>query len=427
MRRWPRVAARRRARRAVPGGRRARGPVRAATSPTGGSRRRTAPTLREHAPGRRGSTASAARPSWSLEDGERHHRAARSSSPPTPGPTTCSTPLGAAPAADGDPGAGHLVHAARRPARCSRRTGSRSGSGWTSRPSTASRRTASRARRSARTSAAGEVTAGDADVRARRRGARAGSRPSSRPTCRAMAVEPFRYQDLPVHADAGPRLRARRRARATRTCSSRSGRRTASSSRRVIGRIMAELALDGATPSAPRDRGVPARPAGPATAATPADLRHLSAPGPGPVARMGPPSGPGCRSRDRVPRSAALADGIGAAGEPWRSGSPVELPGGTPRDDPAIPPPDRAARRPSLAARVLRAAAGRRARRRGGPRRAHASGRPRTSTRRTRSTPRSSSGYEAFQLTYNLLTEFDKDPSPAPGLRRHVGARRPTG
>ena len=31
-------------------------------------------------------------------------------------------------------------------------------------------------------------------------------------------------------------------------------------------------------------------------------------------------------------------------------------------------------------------------------------------------------GYEAFQLTYNLLIEFDKDAHPAAGLRRQLGA-----
>ena len=36
-------------------------------------------------------------------------------------------------------------------------------------------------------------------------------------------------------------------------------------------------------------------------------------------------------------------------------------------------------------------------------------------------------GYEAFQLTYNLLIEFDKDAKPGAGLRRHVGAVRRTG
>ena len=30
--------------------------------------------------------------------------------------------------------------------------------------------------------------------------------------------------------------------------------------------------------------------------------------------------------------------------------------------------------------------------------------------------------YEAFQLTYDLLTNFDKDAKPGAGLRRHVGA-----
>ncbi len=36
--------------------------------------------------------------------------------------------------------------------------------------------------------------------------------------------------------------------------------------------------------------------------------------------------------------------------------------------------------------------------------------------RPTRSTPTSSSGYEVFQLTYNLLVDFDKDAKPAPGF-----------
>ena len=36
------------------------------------------------------------------------------------------------------------------------------------------------------------------------------------------------------------------------------------------------------------------------------------------------------------------------------------------------------------------------------------------------------SGYEAFQLTYNLLTEFDKDAKPGARVRRHAGSGRPT-
>ena len=71
-----------------------------------------------------------------------------------------------------------------------------------------------------------------------------------------MAGEPFRTKtclytltpDRDFVLDAVPEPSA--------ACSSRSGRRTRTSSRRVIGRIMAELALDGATPSAPRDRGL---------------------------------------------------------------------------------------------------------------------------------------------------------------------------
>ena len=121
---------------------------------------------------------------------------------------------------------------------------------------------------------------------------------------------------------------------------------------------------------------------------------------------------------------AHVPTGIGAA-EGTVEERFVGVPGGLFPDDPAIPPPSRAAV-DRARARALGAAA---SAPRPPPRRTPScspSARPRTSTRRTRSTRSSSSGYEAFQLTYNLLTEFDKDAQPGPGLRRHLGAlRRP--
>ena len=80
-----------------------------------------------------------------------------------------------------------------------------------------------------------------------------------------MAGEPFLHQDLPVHDDPGPGLRRRRRARPPGRarlpgCGTRLQVRVACS-----GRILAELAVDGSTPSAPEleafriDRPDPAR------------------------------------------------------------------------------------------------------------------------------------------------------------------------
>ena len=81
---------------------------------------------------------------------------------------------------------------------------------------------------------------------------------------------------------------------------------------------------------------------------------------------------------------------------------------------PMIQQPRRRIARLSTVARRRRpgAAAGRRARRRGGSRRAHASG---TTQDLDATNPFNTElvvGYEAFQLTYNLLTEFDKDAKP---------------
>ena len=83
--------------------------------------------------------------------------------------------------------------------------------------------------------------------------------------------------------------------------------------------------------------------------------------------------------------------------------------------------------RPTLRARLIRlvgagalagvpAAAGRRSSRRRPTRWSCGSGRPRTSTRRIRTRPPSCPGYEAFQLTYNLLVDFGDDVEPVPGF-----------
>ena len=106
----------------------------------------------------------------------------------------------------------------------------------------------------------------------------------------------------------------------------------------LIGRIMAELALDGATPSAPRDRGLRLRSGGAHRVDAGGDVRHLTAE----VSPGGPPDGGGCGDSGRVPRSGALADGD-RHGRGDRGGAVRRLPGGLSPDDPATPPPPRAA------------------------------------------------------------------------------------
>ena len=157
---------------------------RAATSPIGASRPSTA---RRSATGPRSSgieDAGDGEVDVVLEDGERltAGRVILAADAWTQRPARAAR---RSPAAHDHPGAGALVHAARSTRRCSRPSGSRSGSGWTSRRSTASRPTGTRGRRSGRTSAA---------ARSRRRRARSSADEdalarvdarSSRRTCRA--------------------------------------------------------------------------------------------------------------------------------------------------------------------------------------------------------------------------------------------------
>ncbi len=152
----------------------------------------------------------------------------------------------------------------------------------------------------------------------------------------------------------------------------------------LIGRIMAELALDGETPSAPE---IEAFGIGRAALTGRRQRRRSSSDG-GQSRRDGPPDGGGCGDPGRVRPSGARADGD-RRGRGNRGGAVRRLPGGLFPDDPAIPPPSRAAVDRGRT-RDFGAVARRRTRRRGGSRRAHRRPRRRTSTRRTRSTLRSS-------------------------------------
>ena len=237
-----------------------------------------------------------------------------------------------------------------------------------------------------------------------------------------MAGRAVPDQDLPVHADAGPGLRGRRAARAPAACTSLLGSAHAYKFASVLGRILVELALDGSSPSEPElggfriDRPI-LREREPR-----AGLRPLSALNPSRCRghRIGrrscEPSGAVCHSSARPP-PARRRDG-----PPRRRGGRQPARGGDP-DAPA-PSATRATRsigraRCSRSAVLLPAAGASPPRREpvvlrvghdAGPRRAN----PFNTTLVV--------GYEAFQLTYNLLVDFDKDAHPAAGLRRQLGA-----
>ena len=131
----------------------------------------------------------------------------------------------------------------------SRRTASRSGSGTatattstTASPSTARwrrrrRRTSAGRRRASRTARGGP----DAGAGAAGRAASLESDPPRLHRARAL------HALLPVRHAARPRLRRRLRARASRGSRSASARATRRSSPALLGRILAELAIDGAT------------------------------------------------------------------------------------------------------------------------------------------------------------------------------------
>ena len=155
---------------------------------------------------------------------------------------------------DGHQGAGHLL---RRPDPAAfAPTGSRSGSGWTTRRSTASPPTARPVRRPPRTAAAGRST---------RTGGRSSATRPPTPRVAALHGPPSAggarpadlHQDLPVHAHPGPRLRGRPGPRGAGR-HRRPGRRP-----RVQVRLGArpDRGRDGAgrgTPSAPETRAIPA-------------------------------------------------------------------------------------------------------------------------------------------------------------------------
>ena len=200
-----------------------------ATRPIGGWRPRAGATLRDHTPvtairDAGGGDLEVVTPDGDLPDGPGRPRRRRLDQ-------RAARLIRPAPAADRHQGAGDLLRLPG-PGAPSRPTGSRSGSGWTSRRSTASRPTARPAPRPPRTAVARPVDPGRADIR---RGTR---RPS--PGCEAFLARhlpgavgpPILYQDLSLHADARPRLGRRPTARARRGSWSRWVRPTASSSHR---------------------------------------------------------------------------------------------------------------------------------------------------------------------------------------------------
>ena len=242
------LAARRRAPGPVPGRRRARGPVAPATSPTGAWPSSTAPCCASTRPSR-GSTARRRRD----DRGPRGRRAAHRRPGHRRRRRLDERPARAAgrrPAAHGHPGAGQLVHAARRSRAV--RPGPVPGLDLDGRALVLrlSRPTATRAPRSARTWAGGAVTAATRTFERDEAALGAGQRVPRGPPA-GMAGEPFRYRSpactrspptatssstpCPGHPDVLVAL------------GSAHGYKFAS----LIGRIMAELALDGATPSAP--------------------------------------------------------------------------------------------------------------------------------------------------------------------------------
>ena len=163
-------------------------------------------------------------------------------------------------AADGDRRSRSPTSRPPDPARV-RPDGSRCGSGWTSRPSTASRPTARRPSRPRRTAAGPPVTGddrtSDPDPGMRDR-LLADFMAATAPRLRAGRP----VAALPVHADARPRLRPRPAVPGTRPSSSGSGRRHGFKFAPTFGRMLADLAVDGRR-AADRPLGVPPRPARP--------------------------------------------------------------------------------------------------------------------------------------------------------------------
>ena len=151
-------------------------------------------------------------------------------------------------AADRDQGAGDLLRGAG-PRGLRARTGSRSGSGWTSRRSTASRRTARPGPKAAQDCRRPAGRPGHADIRSRRGRVRAAPRPSWRRHLPGAVGPPILTRDLPLHADPGSRLRGGSAAGRTR----RRGRPRGGARLQVrIGagpRSLVELRVDGSSPS----------------------------------------------------------------------------------------------------------------------------------------------------------------------------------
>ena len=144
--------------------------------------------------------------------------------------------------ARGDPGAGDLLRAAGPDGFAQGRC--RCGSGWTTRRTTVSRRTASRRSRRPRT----------AGARRRPRTARVGGRRGHAVRARrAHAADPAGQRcagalaALPVHPDAGPRLRDLGRCRATSRSSSGMGAAHGFKFAPTFGRLLADLAVEGST------------------------------------------------------------------------------------------------------------------------------------------------------------------------------------
>ena len=187
----------------------------------------------------------------------------------------------------------------------------------------------------------------------------------------------------------------------------------------VLGRILAELAVDGATPSAPELERVPDRPARPPRG-RPGDASSSERRTRGSRSRVTPRP---CRSATVIARVAHPAPLCHRSRRPAAGGRRVAPLGGSGRPsgrrggDPMSQP---AAREASLRlagrsrSRASCCPPRSRDRRRGATRSSSASARRRTSTPATRSTPTLVVGYEAFQLTYDLLV----------GLRQERRARR---
>ena len=207
--------------------------------------RRTAPSLRDRHPGRPRCATSA----------RRRRRGRRPAGRPTAAGGVVVTadawtndvlaPLGVGPAADRHPGAGHLLRGRPDPQRFA---ADRFPVWiWMDDPSFYGFPTYGEATVKAAQDCGGPAVTGD-DALVRRRTPAAGraARPSSWPGRSPAPGRPIRSKTLPVHADAGPGLRARPRCPGTRRSSSGSAPPTASSSPPMFGRLLADLAVTGA-------------------------------------------------------------------------------------------------------------------------------------------------------------------------------------